>query len=159
MSASSVRQAGLFELEDVDLLQNGNGALSALQGRKKSAASQRRVGAEEMRALLRDVLGQVEERLSVLEQLLRTISERLDAHPTVKDYYTTLDVAHILQKKPYTVREWCRLGRINGEKAHSGRGLDEEWRISHEELVRIQNEGLLPIEKFSRVSPPPRLPK
>lgn len=62
---------------------------------------------------------------------------------TGKEFYTTAEVAQILGKRPYTVREWCRLGRVRGDKAHSGRGLDEEWRVWHEELMQIQNEGPL----------------
>ena len=64
---------------------------------------------------------------------------------TIKESYTTVEVASIAGKKPYTVREWCRLQRINASKAMCGRGCEEEWRISHEDLLRIQNEGLLPI--------------
>lgn len=62
---------------------------------------------------------------------------------TVKESYDTKEVAEILDRKPYTVREWCRLKRVNAFKAMCGRGCEEEWRITHQELVRIQNEGLL----------------
>ncbi|MAT73486.1 MAG: hypothetical protein CMJ58_28725 [Planctomycetaceae bacterium] len=61
-----------------------------------------------------------------------------------KESYSTQEIASILGRKPYTVREWCRLRRINATKAMCGRGCEEEWRVSHDELVRIQNEGLLP---------------
>ena len=58
--------------------------------------------------------------------------------------YTTAEVARILGKSPYTVREWCRLGRVNAEREKDGRGGYGAWRISREELRRIQDEGLLP---------------
>jgi len=35
--------------------------------------------------------------------------------------------------------------RINAFKAMCGRGSEDEWRVSHRELERIQNEGLLPV--------------
>ena len=47
--------------------------------------------------------------------------------------------------------------RVDAGKSHSGHGLDEEWRISHEELTHIQNEGLLPLKKFAEVTPSRRL--
>jgi hypothetical protein len=50
-------------------------------------------------------------------------------------------------KAEITVREWCRLGRVHAEKKGSGRGRYQSWVISHEELLRIQKEGLLPIRK------------
>ncbi len=78
-----------------------------------------------------------------MESLLREVHERMVVGSVVKEYYTTQEVARRLGKRPYTVREWCRLGRVHGEKSHSRRGLDDEWRISHAELVRIENEGLL----------------
>lgn len=64
---------------------------------------------------------------------------------TVKEFYTTDDLAKIFGKAEYTVREWCRLRRINAKKIACGRGGEKAWRISHQELVRIQNDGLLPI--------------
>ncbi|MBI3464957.1 MAG: helix-turn-helix domain-containing protein [Planctomycetes bacterium] len=64
---------------------------------------------------------------------------------TAKQSYSTHEVARILGRRPFTVREWCRLGRVNARLALSGRGVDKEWRITHEELERIQNEGLLPL--------------
>src|SRR5262245_7248468 len=63
---------------------------------------------------------------------------------TVKDFYTVKEVAAKLGKAVYTVRDWCRLRRINAKKLPNGRGNEGEWRISHEELIRYQKEGLLP---------------
>jgi len=63
---------------------------------------------------------------------------------TVKGWYSTDEVAEILGKAPFTVREWCRLSRIKGEKRGSGRGKYQSWVVSHAELQRIQREGLLP---------------
>ena len=104
------------------------------------------------------VNGDVNERIESLERSVDELASKLtriesvlcDLHAlvtnrqTIKDSYTTQEVAKILDKKPYTVREWCRLQRVNAFKAMCGRGCEEEWRINHEELLRIQNEGLLP---------------
>lgn len=66
----------------------------------------------------------------------------------VKDWYTTAEVADILMKAEFTVREWCRLQRVRAQKRLCGRGATQEWIISHEELLRIQNHGLLPPPRF-----------
>jgi hypothetical protein len=63
---------------------------------------------------------------------------------TVKDWYATDEVAQILGKAEFTVREWCRHGRVRAEKKGSGRGKYQGWVIAHGELQRIQREGLLP---------------
>jgi hypothetical protein len=65
----------------------------------------------------------------------------------VKEWYTTAELAQILGKAEFTVREWCRLRRIHAEKRSCGRGCTLEWIVSHEELLRIQNHGLLPLPK------------
>ncbi len=83
-------------------------------------------------------------KLTRIESVLCDLHDVVTNRQTVKDSYTTQEVAKILDKKPYTVREWCRLQRVNAFKAMCGRGCEEEWRITHEELLRIQNEGLLP---------------
>ena len=52
------------------------------------------------------------ERLERIEQTLAQLVER----QTVKDWYSTDEVAKILGKAEFTVREWARNGRI---KAHA----------------------------------------
>ena len=90
-----------------------------------------------------DIL-QVLERLERIEMVLHNITrERM-----VKEYYSTTEVAEILNKAEFTVREWCRLARIKAEKRLCGRGRSQEWMIAHAELTRIQNEGLLPLPKY-----------
>jgi hypothetical protein len=81
-------------------------------------------------------------RLDRIELILQALIQQ----QTVKDYYTTAEVAQILGKAEFTVREWCRLCRVYAEKRCSGRGRAKEWIISHQELTRIRNEGLLPID-------------
>jgi hypothetical protein len=81
------------------------------------------------------------DRLEKMETMLATLVHQ----KTVKDWYTTTEVAELLGKAEFTVREWCRLGRVNAEKRDCGRGNSLEWIISHDELTRIRNHGLLPV--------------
>jgi len=82
----------------------------------------------------------VEERLGNIEALLAVLAERQQ----IKDFYSTDEVAAILGKAEFTVREWCRRHRVRAEKRNSGRGKYHSWVITHQELQRIQREGLLP---------------
>lgn len=84
--------------------------------------------------------------LARLERIETLLTDLL-AERTQKEYYTVAEVAQIVGRSEYTVREWCRHRRIRGEKSRVGCGSSTEWRVSHAELVRIQNEGPLPIQK------------
>ena len=66
---------------------------------------------------------------------------------TIKDFYTTEEAAALLGKAPFTIREWCRLGRVNARKRDSGYGRCGGWMISADELDRSRNFGLLPVSK------------
>jgi hypothetical protein len=79
-------------------------------------------------------------RLTKIETLLASLVEQR----TIKEWYSTAEVATILGKAEFTVREWCRLGRVHAQKKKSGRGVASEWIIGHAELTRVRNEGLLP---------------
>ena len=82
---------------------------------------------------------QVCERLDRIEDILR----RLAQERVAQKFYSTADVAKLVSKAEFTVREWCRQRRIHAEKRPCGRGNSQEWMISHDELLRIQAEGLL----------------
>jgi hypothetical protein len=83
------------------------------------------------------------ERLGRIEDLLNCLVEQKQ----IQNWYDTKTVAKMLGRSPYRVREWCRLGRVHAEKRSCGRGRAQEWMISHEELMRIKCEGLLPLSK------------
>jgi Helix-turn-helix domain len=89
----------------------------------------------------------IDERLDRIEALLKSLAER----ERVKDFYTTDEIARLVGKREFTVREWARLGRIHAQKRRSGRGAFASWAISHQELLRYQREGLLP--EISRTHP------
>jgi Helix-turn-helix domain len=80
-------------------------------------------------------------KLDKIEHLL----ESLLRQKTVKEWYTTAEVADLLGKAEFTVREWCRQGRIHAEKRQSGRGPHTAWVVSNDELMRYHREGLLPL--------------
>ena len=85
-------------------------------------------------------------RIGKLEDTLAELRTNVGREPA-KEYYSVSEFAAIVKRRPYTVREWCRLGRIHGSKRLYARGAYPEWRISHEELTRYQNEGLLPYQR------------
>jgi hypothetical protein len=82
----------------------------------------------------------VEERLDKIEKLLLVLVERQQ----VREWYSVEELARIIGRAVFTVRSWCRLGRIHAEKKTSGRGKHASWAISHGELLRFQREGLRP---------------
>ena len=61
-----------------------------------------------------------------------------------KEWFSTKEVADILGKAEFTVREWCRLGRVHAKKQNTGRGPHAAWVVSQQELLRLEREGLLP---------------
>jgi hypothetical protein len=87
-----------------------------------------------------------------MEKLDAKVSQLLQQR-TIKDWYGTEEVAQLLGKADFTVREWCRNGRVNAQKRGSGRGKFQSWVISREELQRLQREGLLPINRKRTGSP------
>ena len=79
-------------------------------------------------------------RLQRIEAVLNSLVEQRSP----RAWYGTAEAAQALGRSAFTVREWCRLRRVRAEKRRCGRGRSQEWMIAFDELVRIQNEGLLP---------------
>lgn len=103
------------------------------RGRNQNRNSAR---ATSMNASIEEVV----QRLVRIEQALNDIAQQR----TIKEWYSTTEAAGMLGKAEFTVREWCRLGRVHASKRSCGRGVSQEWIIAHEEMQRIRNEGLLP---------------
>ncbi len=82
----------------------------------------------------------IDERLEKLEAMIGVLVTR----QAVRESYSTHEFALVVGKAEFTVREWCRHGRIKAEKRMSGRGAYPAWAISHDEFLRYQREGLLP---------------
>jgi hypothetical protein len=85
----------------------------------------------------------IEERPEKIESMLAALVER----QTVKDLYNTAEVAQLVGKAEFTVREWRRQGRIRAEKRLSRRGAYPAWVVPHAEPLRYQREGLLPFRR------------
>src|SRR2546427_12328415 len=82
--------------------------------------------------------------------LIKQAVSLLAAERPEKEWYSTAEAAAILGKAEFTVREWCRQHRIHSSKQRSGRGAFLSYAISHEELLRIHKEGLLPANHQTR---------
>jgi hypothetical protein len=85
----------------------------------------------------------LEERLEKIEAMLAVLVER----QTVREWYTTHEFAKTVGKAEFTIREYCRLGRLRAEKRQSGRGAYPQWVLSHGELERYRRNGLLIIQR------------
>ena len=88
---------------------------------------------------------QIQRTLGDLSGLMAELRDRSALTLVKQEWFTPAEVAVMLGKRPYTVREWCRLQRINARKRQTGRGDAVEWEVSGEEIERYKNHGLLPI--------------
>ncbi|QDT12911.1 hypothetical protein [Planctomycetes bacterium K23_9] len=65
------------------------------------------------------------ELLARLDRIELLLTNLVDQEPP-KEFYATAEVAQILGEAEFTVREWCRLGRIHAEKRpRSIQGVDD----------------------------------
>lgn len=85
----------------------------------------------------------LEERLTRIEAMLAALMEVRQ----VREWYAVDEFALIVGRSEFTVREWCRRGRIHACKKESGRGAHASWTIAHAELLRFQREGLRPASR------------
>jgi hypothetical protein len=92
---------------------------------------------------------ELRQHLQKIEALLTMLIER----GQVKEWYSTGEAARLLGVTDFTVREWCRLGRCHAKKKRSGRGAHPSWTISHDEILRLQREGLLPLNGNHHLDP------
>jgi hypothetical protein len=95
---------------------------------------------DDVSTLVAELLGRLTRIEAAIEQLVH--------QKTAKEWYTTDEIAEILDKAPFTVREWCRNRRVKAAKRDCGRGNAREWVVSHAELTRVRNEGLLPPAEY-----------
>jgi hypothetical protein len=92
-----------------------------------------------------NLLASMSEELRLLRTEVVALRERPAVPPTPRTYYSVEEVATMLERSAYTVREWCRNGQVNAIKRAERRGAGMLWSISAEEVARYRNEGLLPI--------------
>jgi hypothetical protein len=85
-----------------------------------------------------------------MDAKLTAIHTELSSKPSgpviAREWYSVDEAAKLLGKRPYSVRNWARLGRINAAKRAERRGSTALWAISAEEVARYREEGLLPID-------------
>jgi helix-turn-helix protein len=86
--------------------------------------------------------------LKELQELKAMVAQLVDKE-LVKEHYDVEEFARLVGKAAFTVREWCRHGRIHAAKRRSGRGAYPAWVISRAEFLRYQKEGLIPLATVS----------
>jgi|GEM_PF-876780 len=72
----------------------------------------------------------------------RRLEARLQQAVTERMSYTTQEFGKIVGRSPFTVREWCRRGRIRAKKMLKA-GSGAQFAISKAELLRYMQKGLL----------------
>jgi hypothetical protein len=85
--------------------------------------------------------------LNETRDAIRRVEEkqaRLDAQEPPRQFYTTKEFAERVDRSEYTVRQWCKNGRINAQKRPGGRGAYDEWQIPASEPQRFLDYGFLP---------------
>ena len=79
--------------------------------------------------------------LTTIITMLDRLTERFDK-PEQKSRYTVNEAARLTGLSKWTIREECNHGRVKAQR-HGG-PTKWEWRIPHQEVVRLMNDGTKP---------------
>ncbi|AGA31657.1 helix-turn-helix domain-containing protein [Singulisphaera acidiphila] len=110
--------------------------IHTIEGQLEALASQ----LAEVTRLLKSAVSLIDAGLTEIRTRLETAA--VDRH---KEWYSVGEFAELLGRRPSTVRDWCRLGRIKAAKRDQGRGVTKDWEIHRDELDRYRNHGLRPL--------------
>ena len=88
---------------------------------------------------------ELDTRLGRIEEALLALRAAVLDRATVREWYSVEEFAAAVGLAPFTCREHCRLGRLAASKKASGRGKHHAWVLSHDELLRYRQSGLLPL--------------
>lgn len=139
---------GLVIGRDADMKTRYQGAPISPAGSGPSV-SQTAMDSQSEASMLRAIaatLAVIETALVEMDQRIRALGDQVSCQQTRQEWYSIAEASKQLGKAEFTVREWCRLRRINAHKRECGRGGKREWMISHDELERIRHKGLLPVK-------------
>ena len=89
----------------------------------------------------------IDERLDRIEQILASLVERERSRTGTP----TDEVAQLLGKAAFTVREWAGWAASTPRSANRGRGAHPAWVVSHSELLRYR-QGRAVAERIYRRS-------
>jgi transposase len=84
---------------------------------------------------------------NTLDEIKDLLKQLLEGQKLQKEYYSTEEVAKLLDRDPYTVREWCRAGRAKATKRDCGKGKAPQWKIARSEVIYLQEHGIRPLRK------------
>ncbi len=82
-----------------------------------------------------DRITNMEGQLATIYDLLK--KQQKSAIATERKFYVVEEVAAATNFSKWTIRNACSKGRIKADKSPDG-----QWRIPHEEVVQVQNQGL-----------------
>ena len=92
--------------------------------------------------------------IKLLGDRLERMEKSLSLNVT-KEAYTVEEAAERFGNAVFTVRQWCNKGHIRATKTR-GIGKKGSWRISAEELARVQEHGPSPERTFDNHAEPAR---
>lgn len=83
-----------------------------------------------------------QDQLDRIESLLRFMADTQQR----KDWYSCEEFSRLVSLAPFTIRKYCRDGRLAAQKRGIRRGQADEWVLSHAEYLRFERDGLLPTQ-------------
>jgi hypothetical protein len=96
----------------------------------------------------------LEERLEKIDEKIESLLVMLVERQQVREWLTTREFAQATGKSEFTIREYCRRGRLHAKKRQSGRGAHLEYALSRIELERYRRHGLLHARKPDALAEP-----
>jgi hypothetical protein len=96
-------------------------------------------GFSQIEAAVIQTLNSISTKVEGLSDQLESVQDAISKLGVAKEWYSTSEVAEMMDVTPYTVRErWCNKGRIKCEKDPEN---SREWRIPGHEFERLRRGG------------------
>jgi excisionase family DNA binding protein len=89
---------------------------------------------------------ELDQRLAAIETSCARILALLQGGggpPPTGDLYTPAEAARLLRRSTWTIREWCRTGKVRALRTGFTRGKAHEWAIPAAEVEKLLAIGVV----------------